>query len=53
MKKVRRAMAIGLYYLCWVFDNMPSYWEGHWHRNGDWGCYPLRISRLALWVEGE
>jgi hypothetical protein len=48
---VRQALANGLYYLCWLFDVIPGRWDGKWHRYGDWGCYPLRISRLALKIE--
>lgn len=59
MNKLRSYAADALFYLCYAFDRIPGYWDGQWHRYGDWGCWPLRISTLAVkvdpskeWVDG-
>lgn len=53
MVKVRRALAAPLWWLCWAFDSVPVWTRTDgWLRRGGWGCYLLRISRLAARVEG-
>ena len=27
-----------------LLDAIPGYWDGRWHRHGQWGC-TLRLSR--------
>lgn len=40
-----------LFGVCYAFDSIPGRWDGRWHRYGDWGCWPLRISTLAIKVD--
>lgn len=51
MKRFRYYLATPVWYLCGFLDRLPWYDDG-WMRHGGVGCYPLRISRLAVWIEG-
>lgn len=50
---MRRAAALPIWWLCTGLDRLPYYDrnEHRWFR-GCWGCYPLRVSRVAMWIEG-
>lgn len=39
-----------LYWLCWVLDRVPSYEDGHFYRQADWGCR-LGLSLYAARLE--
>lgn len=51
---MRIKIAAVIWWLCGVLDRIPVYSisERRWYRAGTLGCYPLRLSRLALRIEG-
>jgi hypothetical protein len=38
-KEIQRMLVEKLEDLCGFIDrNVPGYWDGKWHRGGQWGC---------------
>jgi hypothetical protein len=54
---VKKAVVVGLMYLCAAIDYIPVYRRRpepeagrHW-TGSQWGCWPLRLSRLSVKLE--
>lgn len=52
--KIKRRIVTAVETACWIVDNIPVVRrtdEGWRIRASQWGCWPLRLTDFALWLD--